>query len=57
VLEEAPALLCVCGGPRTTPSGSTGLAGAIMTQRVGPTLGPDARLLIVISETKVPQVA
>jgi diaminopropionate ammonia-lyase len=57
VLEEAPALLRACGGPRTTPSGSTGLAGAIMTQRVGPTLGPDARLLIVISETKVPQVA
>jgi diaminopropionate ammonia-lyase len=40
VLEEAPALLRACGGPRTTPSGSTGLAGAIVTQRVDRHLVP-----------------
>jgi diaminopropionate ammonia-lyase len=51
-LEEAPALLRACGGPRTTPSGSAGLAGAVIRSKQSE-LTPDARLLIVVSETEV----
>jgi len=53
-LEQAPALLRAAGGPETTPSGATGLAG--LSSVVGTAhasrfaLGPDSRVLIVISE-------
>jgi len=53
-LEEAPALLRAAGGPDTTPSGATGLAG--LASIIGTAhasrlaLGPDSRVLIVISE-------
>lgn len=52
-LDEAPALLQSCGGPRTTPSGGAGLAGA-MTANGGPmALSADARILILITEAEV----
>jgi diaminopropionate ammonia-lyase len=52
-LLEAPAVLHACGGPRTTPSGATGLAGALAARQQAPGLPPDARILIVISEKEV----
>jgi diaminopropionate ammonia-lyase len=53
VLAAAPALLRDHGGPRTTPSGSAGLAGLVATQEGRPRLGPDARVLILVTETEV----
>ncbi len=50
LLDEAPAVLQACGGPRTTPSGSTGLAGAMAARHGALALGPDARLLILVTE-------
>jgi diaminopropionate ammonia-lyase len=50
VLDEAAALLRSCGGPRTTSSGAAGLAGAV-TARHG--LGPDARVLILVTEAAI----
>jgi diaminopropionate ammonia-lyase len=52
-LAEAPALLEACLGPRTTPSGSAGLAGIIALGRVKARLDADARVLIVITEADV----
>jgi diaminopropionate ammonia-lyase len=57
VLDEAPAVLRACGGPRTTPSGSTGLAGVIAAPEAGLKPGPDRRILIVVSETEVEETA
>jgi diaminopropionate ammonia-lyase len=56
VLDEAPALLRSCGGPCTTSSGSTGLAGvmAALGGKLAP--GPEARVLILVTETEVPGV-
>ncbi|MEO3475312.1 pyridoxal-phosphate dependent enzyme [Roseomonas sp. CAU 1739] len=47
----APGLLHGCGGPRTTPSGSAGLAGAVaaLAEPTGP--GHDARILVLVTET------
>jgi diaminopropionate ammonia-lyase len=53
VLDETPALLRAGGGPSTTSSGGAGLAGVIALRGAGSKLGPDARLLIIISETAV----
>jgi diaminopropionate ammonia-lyase len=53
VLDEAPAVLCACGGPSTTPSGGAGLAGVIALGGAESKVGPDARLLIIVSETAV----
>lgn len=53
VLDEAPALLRACGGPRTTPSGSAGLAGALAASGGKLVLGADARLLILVTEAEV----
>ncbi len=52
-LGAAPALLATCGGPRTTPSGAAGLAGAVAacSGPAGP--GPDARILILITEAAI----
>jgi len=54
-LEDAPALLRATGGPDTTPSGATGLAGLARVcgdhakaAQLG--LGADSRVLLVISE-------
>jgi diaminopropionate ammonia-lyase len=50
-LEEAPAILRDCGGPRTTTSGAASLAGALaMRERL---LTPAARVLILVTEGKV----
>ncbi|MBR0670035.1 pyridoxal-phosphate dependent enzyme [Neoroseomonas soli] len=50
-LAAAPGLLHGCGGPRTTPSGSAGLAGAVAAL-AGPTApGPEARILVLVTET------
>lgn len=53
VLDEAPAVLRACGGPRTTSSGSTGLAGAMAFSSGKLALGSDARILILVTETEV----
>jgi diaminopropionate ammonia-lyase len=53
VLEEAPTLLRSCGGPRTTSSGGAGLAGAIAASGAPPGIGPDARILILVTEAEV----
>lgn len=53
MLAEAPALLRACGGPRTTPSGGAGLAGAIAARDGRPGLDPDARILILVTETEI----
>jgi diaminopropionate ammonia-lyase len=52
-LEEAPALLRSCGGPRTTPSGAAGLAGVIASSGTQSILGADARILIIITESEI----
>ncbi|MFO0819717.1 MAG: pyridoxal-phosphate dependent enzyme [Pirellulales bacterium] len=50
-----PEVLQVCGGPATTPSGATGLAGALALA-ANPTLspltplGPNSRILITVTE-------
>lgn len=60
-LEEAPRLLRDTGGPATTPSGATGLAGLVTALREsgGPRLGltPDSRVLLVISEAALEETA
>lgn len=53
-LDAAPATLLACGGPATTPSGATGLAGALAARE---TLSADARLLFVISERQLEETA
>jgi diaminopropionate ammonia-lyase len=53
MLEEASALLRSCGGPRTTSSGSTSLAGAIAARNGSQGLSADARLLILITQTEI----
>ncbi|WP_207541203.1 pyridoxal-phosphate dependent enzyme [Sabulicella rubraurantiaca] len=53
VLNEAPRLLRSCGGPRTTPSGAAGLAGATFVRDEIAGLGPDARLLILVTEAEI----
>ncbi|MDE2006981.1 MAG: pyridoxal-phosphate dependent enzyme [Rhodospirillales bacterium] len=57
MLRAAPALLAACGGPRTTPSGAAGLAGvmAARDRRAGP--GPDARILILVTEAGIEDAA
>ncbi|TCZ63935.1 pyridoxal-phosphate dependent enzyme [Roseicella aquatilis] len=52
-LDEAPALLHGCGGPRTTASGAAGLGGAMTTCDGRPGLGSDARLLLLITEAEI----
>lgn len=52
-LDEAPALLRSCGGPRTTSSGGAGLAGAVAARDGRPGMGPDARILILITEAEI----
>jgi diaminopropionate ammonia-lyase len=54
-LLEAPRLLTEMGGPRSTPSGAAGLAGAVAAlgdsaRAAGLGLGPDSRLLILVTE-------
>jgi diaminopropionate ammonia-lyase len=46
-LEAAPAALLEAGGPATTPSGATGLAGALAAAGTLPT---ESRVLVVITE-------
>jgi hypothetical protein len=53
MLDEAPALLRSCGGPRTASSGSAGLAGAIAARDGQPGLSADARTMILITETEI----
>lgn len=53
-LDSAPGLLRECGGPETTSSGGAGLAGAMATRDGRLDLGPDARLLILVTEAAVP---
>lgn len=57
ILDEAPALLRSCGGPRTTPSGSAGLAGAIVLGAGGAALAADARVLILVTEMDIEDAA
>jgi diaminopropionate ammonia-lyase len=52
-LAEAPAVLRDCGGPASTPSGTTGLAALL----AGPALPPDSRVLLIISEAALPEAA
>lgn len=52
-LEDAPALLHRCGGPRTTASGGAGLAGAMTACDGRPRIGPDARVLLLITEADI----
>lgn len=52
-LDAAPAVLRACGGPRTTSSGSAGLAGVMAGRDGGSGLPPEARLLILVTETAV----
>jgi diaminopropionate ammonia-lyase len=52
-LAQAPSLLHACGGPRTTPSGAAGLAGAVASRDAQPGPGADARILILITEAEV----
>lgn len=53
-LDDAPAVLLACGGPATTPSGATGLAGALAVAAGGgsavPPLGPKSCVLLLITE-------
>ena len=50
-LEAAPAVLCAAGGPATTPSGATGLAGLLQAGESG-SFGLDSgsRVLILVTE-------
>ena len=48
VLDEAPVVLRGCGGPLSTSSGCAGLAGALAAS-----LGPDARVLILVTEAEL----
>ncbi|MFC3124179.1 pyridoxal-phosphate dependent enzyme [Pseudoroseomonas globiformis] len=50
LLDEAPSVLRSCGGPLTTSSGSTGLAGAMAVLGGKLSLGSDARILILVTE-------
>ncbi len=58
-LASAPALLRAHGGPATTPSGATGLAGAVAVadgnRAYG--LGPQSRVLIVVTEAALEDIA
>jgi diaminopropionate ammonia-lyase len=53
-LADGPRVLRECGGPRTTPSGAAGLAGAIRSLRdpsaAAPGLTAKSRVLIVVTE-------
>ncbi|ONG51776.1 PLP-dependent lyase/thiolase [Pseudoroseomonas deserti] len=49
-LVEAPRLLGESGGPASTPSGATGFSGLLQDIADGRHPGPDARVLLVISE-------
>lgn len=57
-LDDLPALLATCDGPRTTPSGGAGVAGAILacTDPARQHPGPQARILLVISEAALPGI-
>ncbi|EHL99456.1 diaminopropionate ammonia-lyase family protein [Acetobacteraceae bacterium AT-5844] len=57
-LEAAPALLRSFGGPSTTPSGATGVAGAVAVAdgSRGFGLSPESRVLIVVSEAALEDV-
>ena len=55
VIEEAVELLDLAGGPRTTPSGATGLAGLLHVSRdtearVRLKLDRESRILLVVTE-------
>jgi diaminopropionate ammonia-lyase len=57
-LADATALLRDCGGPRTTPSGAAGLAGAVVAAADrgalhGLALDATSRVLIVVTESEV----
>ncbi len=61
-LLEAPYLLAEMGGPQSTPSGAAGLAGvmAALADRAKAAeleLGPDSRLLILVTEGAIDAVA
>ena len=49
-LAEAPRLLQEFGGPASTPSGATGFAGLLQDIAEGQHPGPQARVILVISE-------
>jgi diaminopropionate ammonia-lyase len=49
-LAEAPRLLRAAGGPDSTASGATGLAGLLQDIAEGRHPGPEARVLLVVSE-------
>jgi len=52
-LDEAPALLCDCGGPGTTSSGAASLAGAMAMGDGVLGLPADARVLILVTEREI----
>lgn len=52
-LTDAPGLLREHGGPATTPSGAASLAGAVAAQVAGFDLGPDSRVLLLITEAEL----
>lgn len=52
-LDEAPALLCDCGGPGTTSSGAASLAGAMAMCDGVLGLPANARVLILVTEREI----
>jgi diaminopropionate ammonia-lyase len=58
-LDAAPGVLQAMGGPASTPSGSTGLAGALAAAEGAKDfgLGPDSRVLILVTEAALQDIA
>lgn len=53
ILDRAPGVLASCDGPRSTSSGTAGLAGLIAIQDGKGRLPRNARVLLIVTETEV----